>query len=164
SDRGTGEKVLNALPPHPAIDLLKKYRKIQKGLSTYVKPVSDHIQDDGRVHQSYLIHGTATGRLACRDPNLQNIPREPKLRGQFIPKPGYCYVEVDLNQAELRSLAALSGDDELCRIYVDPDSKGLHEEVRADLYGMKDDWSEQQIEQFKRKWYADSVERIVEEQ
>lgn len=163
-EKSTNEKVLLSLPSHPAVEALRKFRKINKGLSTYVKPVSDHIQDDGRVHQSYLIHGTATGRLACRDPNLQNIPREPKLRGQFIPKPGYCYVEVDLNQAELRSLAALSGDDELCRIYVDPDSKGLHEEVRADLYGMKDDWSEQQIEQFKRKWYADSVERIVEEQ
>lgn len=163
-EKSTNEKVLNSLPAHPAVEALRKYRKINKGLSTYVKPVSDHIQDDGRVHQSYLIHGTATGRLACRDPNLQNIPREPKLRGQFIPKPGYCFVEVDLNQAELRSLAALSGDDELCRIYVDPNSKGLHEEVRADLYGSPKDWTDAQVERFKAKWYADSVERIVEEQ
>lgn len=163
-EKSTNEKVLNSLPNHPAVEALKKYRKINKGLTTYVTPVSDHIQDDGRVHQSYLIHGTATGRLACRDPNLQNIPREPKLRGQFVPKPGYCFLEVDLNQAELRSLAALSGDAELCRIYVDPNSKGLHEEVRADLYGMKEDWDTATVEKYMRKWYTDSIERVVEEQ
>jgi len=163
-DRGTGEKVLNSLPAHPAIDLLKKYRKIQKGLSTYVTPVTEHVQDDGRVHQSYLIHGTATGRLACRDPNLQNIPRDPKLRGQFIPQPGYCFIEVDLNQAELRSLAALSGDPELCRIYVDPNSKGLHEEVRAGIFGMPEEWSQEQLEGYFRRWYTSDLDRVLEEQ
>lgn len=163
-EKSTNEKVLDSLPSHPAVIALRKYRKINKGLTTYVTPVSDHIQDDGRVHQSYLLHGTATGRLACKDPNLQNIPREPKLRGQFIPKEGYCLIEIDLNQAELRSLAALSNDEELCRIYVDPNSKGLHEEVRADLYGFPKDWSEEQLERFKAKWYTDTVERVLEEQ
>lgn len=163
-DKSTNEKVLKSLPDHPAVVALRKYRKINKGLTTYVLPATEHIQDDGRVHQTYLLHGTATGRLACNNPNLQNIPREPLLRGQFIPKPGYCFIEVDLNQAELRSLAILSGDPELCRIYTDPNSVGLHEEVRAELYGYPKDWSEQQIQAYMQKWYTDTIERIVEEQ
>lgn len=160
----TAQDVLEKLPPHPAVKALLKYRKINKGLSTYVKPLLKHMHDDGRVHSTYLIHGTATGRLSSRDPNLQNIPREPKLRGQFIPAEGKVYAEVDLNQAELRSLAALSGDEALCRIYVDPDSKGLHEEVRAEIYGYPDDWSDRQLQQFFERWYTNEVKRVLEEQ
>lgn len=163
-EKGTGVDILEKLPKHAAVDALLKYRKVNKGLSTYVKPVLDHIQDDDRVHQSYLLHGTVTGRLACKDPNLQNIPREPKLRGQFIPRPGYCFLEVDLNQAELRSLAALSGDEELCRIYIDPKSKGLHEEVRYEIYKNPDEWSEEQLKGFMNKWYTTELERVLEEQ
>lgn len=162
--KGTDQKTLDKLPEVPIVLALKKYRKNNKALTTYVTPAEEYVDNDGRVHPSYLLHGTATGRLACRDPNLQNIPREPKLRGQFIPREGYCFMEVDLNQAELRSLAALSGDDELCRIYSDPNSKGLHEELRRDLFGMKEDWSPNDIQRFMQKWYADSIERIVEEQ
>jgi len=163
-ERSTNEKVLEKLPDHPAVVALRKYRKLNKGLTTYVTPITEHLQDDGRVHQSYLIHGTATGRLACRDPNLQNIPREPKLRGQFIPKPDYVYVECDLNQAELRSLAALSGDTELCRIYTDPNSKGLHEEVRSTIFGNPSDWSDEQLKRFYDRWYTTELERVLEEQ
>lgn len=163
-DRGTGKDVLEKLPQVPIIKELLAYRKVIKGLSTYVTPLIDHLGLDGAVHPSYLIHGTATGRLACRDPNLQNIPRDPALRGQFIPRPGYCYMEVDLNQAELRSLAALSGDPELCRIYADPKSKGLHEEVRAQIYGYPTDWSAAQLQGYMNKWYTDSLDRVLEEQ
>lgn len=162
--RGTGKDILEKLPQVPAVVELQKYRKINKGLTTYVTPLPSHMHDDGRVHSTYLIHGTATGRLASRDPNIQNIPREPKLRGQFIPAPGKCFAEVDLNQAELRSLAALSGDPELCRIYSDPTSKGLHEEVRAEIYGYSEDWSPSQLQQYFDKWYTQEVKRVLEEQ
>lgn len=162
--RATDARTLESLPAHPAVSILQNYRKVNKGLTTYVTPVTDHLQDDGRVHQSYLIHGTATGRLACRDPNLQNIPRDPKLRGQFIPRPGYCFIEVDLNQAELRSLAALSGDPELVRIYTDPTSKGLHEEVRAEIFGYPKDWTPEQLDRFYKRWYTTELKRVLEEQ
>lgn len=162
--RGTGIDILEKLPPHPAVQVLMKYRKVQKGLSTYISPILDYTQDDGRVHSTYLIHGTATGRLSSRDPNLQNIPREPKLRGQFIPAPGKIYLEVDLNQAELRSLAALSGDPTLCGIYTDPNSKGLHEEVRAEIYGYPEQWDDFQLKEYYAKWYTDTVDRVLKEQ
>lgn len=174
----TDAKTLEALPQTDFVVRLGEYRKVAKGYSTYVKPYRPnektgderYIDSDGCVHTSYLLHGTATGRLASRDPNLQNIPREPELRGQFIPKPGYCFVEVDLNQAELRSLAALSGDENLCAVYSDPSSKGLHEELRAELYGMPSDWSPGDIDKYQRKWYiryethAELLDRIKDEQ
>lgn len=175
-DRTTGEDVLLALPKHPAVTALLEYRKIKKGLSTYVVPYTKSVHDDGhlhingRIHQTYLIHGTATGRLACRDPNVQNVPRDLKLRGQFIPRDGYCFIEVDLNQAELRSLALLSGDAALCAVYEDPKSVGLHEELRRDLYGMKSDWNQTQINMYQQKWYIKEnsldalLARITEEQ
>lgn len=149
----TSVDILEKLPQTPFIVALRAHRKIFKALSTYVTPVAKNTDDDGRIHSSYLIHGTATGRLASRDPNLQNIPRDPQIRGQFVPPPGKCYVDVDLNQAELRSLAALSGDPVLCAIYNDPNSEGLHEVVRASIYGMYEDWSEAEFKAFQRKWY-----------
>lgn len=133
-ERSTAEDVLKNLPKHPAIDALLLYRENQKALSTYVDAIPGHVNDDGRVHPTYLIHGTVTGRLACREPNLQNIPREADLRGQFVASPGNRYLEVDLSQAELRSLACLSGDPDLCYIY-ENDGLSLHDEVATHLFG-----------------------------
>lgn len=161
--RSTSVDVLEKLPRHPVVINMQKYRKVHKSNSTYVKPVFDLIDDDYRIHQTYLLHGTETGRLACRDPNLQNIPRDPMLRGQFVPDPGYVYVEVDLNQAELRSLACLSGDPELIRIYTTA-GMSLHDEVRRDIYGNAADWSPQQLQNFMTKFYVETVERVLEEQ
>lgn len=167
--RSTDEDALKEFPSHPAVEALKKYRKVQKLHSTYVKPAIEKVDRDGRIHSSYLIHGTATGRLASRDPNLQNIPRDPRIRDQFIPRPGYCFIEVDLNQAELRSLAALSGDPELIRIYT-TSGMSLHDEVRADIYGNRENWNDLQIQAYQSQFYLQDtptdklVGRILEEQ
>lgn len=134
--RGTGADILDKLPAHPLVDALKTYRKAAKAYGTYVKPLAEQVSDDGRVHATYLIHGTATGRLSSRNPNMQNQPRGPRLRGQFIPAEGHIYCEMDLDQAELRCLAALSRDDALCAIY--EQGRKIHKEVSIDLWGA--DW------------------------
>jgi DNA polymerase-1 len=143
----TGKDILAALPKHEVVDLILSYRKGSKALGTYVqnlpsrwklKPrkwVIGHIQIDGRVHCVYLLHGTVTGRLSSRKPNLQNIPRDPLLRSQFRAAVGNILFEVDLNQAELRCLAELSGDPGLMAIYLDPEHPGLHHEVSVTLFG-----------------------------
>lgn len=165
--KSTNVDVLDKLD-HPAVDVLKLYRKVQKARSTYVKPVYENMEPDGKIHSTYLIHGTATGRLSSRDPNLQNIPRDPTIRGQFIAAKGRIFIEPDLNQAELRSLACLSGDDELIRIY-STDGLSLHEEVRRDIYGTIDSWTEADIEKFLKQFYLETryhegQDRIEEEQ
>lgn len=112
---------------HPIIDLILDHREIAKRMGTYVanilpdperkKNPEGFIQSDGRVHADYKLHGTATGRLAGADPNMLNQPRGPLIRSQFRAVSGKIFVEVDLNQAELRSLALMSGDPLLTEIY-----------------------------------------------
>jgi len=139
TNKGTGADVLEKLPAHPAVTALQKHRKAAKAFGTYVKPLPDQVSSDGRVHSTYLIHGTATGRLSSRGPNMQNQPRDPRIRGQFIAAEGHMLCEMDLDQAELRCLAALSGDEALCHIY-ETAGLSLHKVVSKEIWG--DDWVE----------------------
>lgn len=118
---------------HPAIHDLLEHREVTKRKGTYVLPLLDHIKytanskkgkhvksivaPDGRLYFNLLLHGTTTGRPACRNPNLLNIPRGEMIRSQYVAAPGNILIEVDLNQAELRCLALLSGDPLLMDIY-----------------------------------------------
>jgi uracil-DNA glycosylase family 4 len=116
----------------PIVRELQSYRKAAKIFSTYINGMRVHIQDDGRIYATFLLHGTVTGRLASRDPNMQNIPRDPRIRGIFAPAPGYVFVEVDLSQAELRSLAALSGDPGMIELY--NAGRDIHTELARFLF------------------------------
>ncbi len=130
----TDKTTLEKLPKHPAVDLLLQYKLVNKALSTYVKPVLSNRSSDGRIHPSFLLHGTTTGRLACRSPNIQNVPRTGELREQYIPRDGCVFLEVDLSQAELRSLACLSRDTLMCEIY-NSNTRNLHDEVAVERFG-----------------------------
>lgn len=142
--RDTAEDTLIKLEQHPAVVALLKYRTVAKSESTYVRSLPGFLGPDGRVHQTYLIHGTTTGRPACRNPNVLNIPRDPELRGQFVAADNCIYLEVDANQAELRVLAELSGDQELCRIYL-TEGMSIHDEVRNDLFGIPKTYTPEEL-------------------
>jgi len=129
----TRQDTLETMPPHPIISALLKLRKVEKELSTYVYGVRDRIQSDGRIHSTFLIHGTVTGRLSSRNPNLQNVPREGGTRQVYGAPEGRILVEVDLSQAELRVLAHLSKDDFLVGCY--REGRKLHHEVAVTMYG-----------------------------
>lgn len=169
--RTTGKKILEKLPKHPAIAALFISRKVAKEYGTYVKSARENIDKDGAVHSTYALHGTKTGRLASSNPNLQNVPRNPRIRGQYIARPGRRYVEPDLNQAELRVLACLSGDKALCHIY-ETAGMSLHDEVRADIWGYPKDYSPsklaEQLAKFglapETRYGAKGEDRIIEEQ
>ena len=132
----TDASVLNSLyerTEHPILRLILEHRGAVKMYGTYVKGIRKHVHPETqRVHATYLLHGTRTGRLACRDPNLQNPPRMPQIRGTFVAAPGYELVEVDLSQAELRSLAALSGDDALCAVFLS--GRSPHKDLAVHLF------------------------------
>lgn len=103
---------------HPIAANLMQWRGLAKARNTYVKNAHTWPGLDNRVHVTYKLHATTTGRLSSSDPtNLQNWPRDPVIRGEFIPAPGKVFAEVDLNQAELRCLALMSGDPTLLHIY-----------------------------------------------
>lgn len=131
--RSTAKEVIAKLPSHPVLKALTAYRKAAKALSTYITSLERNINIDGRVHATYLIHGTRTGRLSSRGPNMQNIPRDPRLRGMYCAAPGNVFIKVDLNQAELRSLACLSGDPYLLELYRSG-VRSLHKETVEEFF------------------------------
>jgi len=106
---------------HPIIPLILEYREVQKLLTTYVEALLGHVKEDGRVHATFLQHGTTTGRFSSANPNLQNIPIKgtsgKEIRHGFIAGPGNVYIGSDYSQIELRVLAILSGDEQLIETF-----------------------------------------------
>jgi uracil-DNA glycosylase family 4 len=159
----TDEATLLTLQPHPAVKILLAYREVHKGLSTYVTSLPGHIGADDRVHTSYLIHGTTTGRLASRDPNILNIPRDPELRGQFVAAPNKIFMEVDVNQAELRVLAELSRCPVLCSIYLTP-NQSIHKVTQIEMFGDPKTYSQETIAHYLDKFSTRDYDYMLKEQ
>jgi uracil-DNA glycosylase family 4 len=87
------------------------YKNKKKFINTYLrgKKILSRLDTNGRVHTSFLIHGTVSGRLSSR-PNVQNIPRDKRIRGIFTAAEGYDLFGCDLSQAELRIMAEYAQD------------------------------------------------------
>lgn len=116
------------------IDALLAYRKDQKLKGTYIDGVRKRLHN-GRVYPSYLLHGTTTGRLSCRNPNVQNIPRGSEIRKLFTTSPENLFVQADFKQGELRVIAALSGDEYLTSVFAE--GRDLLSEIASRFYGPK---------------------------
>src|SRR5699024_1881012 len=123
-------------------ELVLRLRKNNKYRRTYVNGLRDAIEKDGRIHTTYNLHGTVTGRLSSSNPNLQNIPRDATIKNIFRATPGYVLTQADYSQAELRVLAVLSGDPWLQDVYKQGDD--LHDRV-AEQYWGKDFTSEDRV-------------------
>ncbi|MCQ2388071.1 MAG: DNA polymerase, partial [Clostridia bacterium] len=99
---------------HPVINEVISYRKLAKLKSTYVDGLVDKIGNDGKLHTTFNLDKTRTGRLSSSDPNLQNIPvrteRGSQLRKFFVASPGKVLVDADYSQIELRVLAYMAQD------------------------------------------------------
>lgn len=121
-------------PSYPFLEALLDNRREAKMYGTYVKGVRQRTFR-GRVYTTYLIHGTTTGRLSSRNPNLQNIPREGHIRQQFVPaRPGHVLIQADYKQAELRMVCWLAKEPFLQAIFNDPNAD-LFSDTMVRLYG-----------------------------
>ena len=102
---------------HPIVDDILEYRMLTKLKSTYADGLLKVISADGRIHTSFQMTVTATGRLSSTEPNLQNIPIRKKLGAQirtmFVAAPNMTLVDADYSQIELRLLAHISGDENM---------------------------------------------------
>lgn len=102
---------------HPVVPAVLEYRNLTKLNSTYVEGLKPLIAADGRIHAHFQQTVTATGRISCTEPNLQNIPIRQelgrKLRSAFEAEKGCTLVGADYSQIELRVLAHLSQDENL---------------------------------------------------
>ena len=111
-ERNLGEKEF--------VPLLLKFRDLDKIYRTYLIALVEKADKNGVIHTSFLQHGTRTGRLSSKDPNLQNIPTrtdEWNVRRAFVPRKGYKFVLADYSQIELRMLAHFSLDDSMVKTF-----------------------------------------------
>ena len=110
TDKATLTELAEKYSTHDVPKLLLLYRETTKMLSTFIEGLAFWLDDKGRIHSTYKLHGTVTGRLSSAEPNLQNIPRDSTIRGIFIAREGYSLIEADYGQAEFRFWALYSQD------------------------------------------------------
>lgn len=128
-------------PLAETFDALADYKTITKYLSSFGRTLitKAKMSEDGRVHASYNIGAAKTCRFSSSGPNLQQIPRDKELLGvatsvrkSFIAPRGFRLVSLDYSGIELRTLALLSGDDQLLYDVIHGD---VHAEVAAVVAG-----------------------------
>ncbi|NBV76918.1 hypothetical protein EBR66_02025 [bacterium] len=137
--RTTREEELQKMADqHPVIADVLAYRELQKLVSTYVEKIPKLVAADGRLYTTFVQAGTTTGRMACEEPNLQNIPIKTeygrRIREGFVARKGFSLVALDYSQIELRIAAGISGDTHL----VDAFKKGedIHRAVAAQVFNV----------------------------
>lgn len=140
----TGEDVLLKLAAkgHQIVDDILTFRELTKLKSTYVDALPLMINSKtGRVHTSYAQAVAVTGRLSSNNPNLQNIPirtdRGKEIRKAFIPREeNRILISADYSQIELRIVAAISGDPNMCEAF--KAGKDIHTATAAKVYNVAD--------------------------
>ena len=137
----TGARLLEDLAEtsdHPLPRKVLEWRQLTKlkgytdSLPTYVHP------ETGRVHTTYVLASTTTGRLSSNEPNLQNIPIRTeegrKIRTAFVPAPGHKLISADYSQIELRLLADIAGIPQLKQAFAD--GIDIHATTASEMFGV----------------------------
>lgn len=104
--------------PNPLVTAVLEYREATKLVSTYVEPIlaTAHRYTDKLLHPSYTVMLTATERLSCFDPNIQNFPnrKHKEIRRMVVPPKNHIFCAVDYGQLEARVIAMAAMDKVLC--------------------------------------------------
>lgn len=139
----TGEDVLQKLAvTNPVCDEILTYRELTKLRSTYVDALPELMNPrTHRVHTNYAQAVAVTGRLSSNNPNLQNIPirteKGREIRKAFIPRDeNHVLVSADYSQIELRIVAAISGDENMCEAF--RTGRDIHTATAAKVFGVSE--------------------------
>ncbi|MDA7714967.1 DNA polymerase I [Pelagibacteraceae bacterium] len=137
----TGAKILEdlALTGHKFPNLVLEWRQVSKLKSTYTDALQEHIsKKTKRVHTSFLLAATNTGRLASSDPNLQNIPIKTsdgkEIRKAFIADKNNILISADYNQIEMRILADIADVKELKKAF--KDNQDIHTLTASQVFNV----------------------------
>jgi DNA polymerase-1 len=137
----TGEDILSKLETaHPIVSKILDYRELVKLKNTYIDTLPELVNTHtGRIHTSYNQVVAVTGRLSSDNPNLQNIPirteRGRQIRKAFIPRdPDHVLLSADYSQIELRIVASISGDENMCEAF--RLGKDIHMATAAKVFGV----------------------------
>jgi DNA polymerase I len=135
TDAATLEKLRGQ---HPIVDVLLRYREVEKLRSTYGESLLAEVADDGRIHATFQQTVARTGRLSSDRPNLHNIPVRSdegrQLRRAFIPADGHRLLVADYDQIELRVIAHLSRDPGLVSAF--SERRDVHRATAARVFGV----------------------------
>ena len=120
--------------------LILEWRQISKLKNTYSDSLQEHINPKTkRVHTSFLLAATTTGRLASSDPNLQNIPIKTEdgkdIRKSFVSEKGNILISADYNQIEMRILADLADVKELKKAF--NNQQDIHSLTASQVFNVK---------------------------
>ena len=137
----TSAKILEdlALTGHKFPNLVLQWRQVSKLKSTYTDALQDHIsKKTKRVHTSFLLAATNTGRLASSDPNLQNIPIKTldgkEIRKAFIAEKDNILISADYDQIEMRILADMADVKELKKAF--KNNQDIHALTASQVFGL----------------------------
>ncbi|MES2607519.1 MAG: DNA polymerase I [Pseudomonadota bacterium] len=124
---------------HVLPEKVLQWRSLAKLQSTYVEGLLAQIDSEtARIHTSYALTGTSTGRLSSSEPNLQNIPIRTedgrRIRKAFIADDGYVVVSLDYSQIELRLLAHFADIPALKQAFLD--GVDIHKTTASSLFGI----------------------------
>ncbi len=137
----TNAKILEDLAStgHKFPNLVLEWRQVSKLKSTYTDALQDHInKDTKRVHTSFLLAATNTGRLASSDPNLQNIPIKTidgkEIRKAFVAENNNILISADYNQIEMRILADMADVKQLKKAF--KNNQDIHSLTASEVFGV----------------------------
>ena len=125
---------------HPVVPLVLEYRTLSKLKSTYTDGLLKVMDSGGRIHSTFQMTATVTGRLSSTEPNLQNIPVRTELGGRlremFVPgKPGWVLVDADYSQIELRVLAYIACDEVMQAAFAA--GEDIHAVTASQVFGVR---------------------------
>ncbi len=134
--------LLKLVDSHPAIIHILNYRELTKIKNSFVEVFLEKIdRKTGRIYCHFIQTGTATGRLASEDPNLQNIPLKgeyaEQLRKAIRPEKGNIFVGADYSQIDLRVMAHLSEERGLIEAF--KHGEDIHTSTAIEVFGVKEE-------------------------
>ena len=124
---------------HEIVEKILDYRQLVKLNSTYIEGLIPFINSmDNKIHSYFHQTVTATGRISCSEPNLQNIPTRldlgKQIRKAFIPSNGFIFVDADYSQIELRVLAHIAEDEHMIQAF--NNNEDIHKQTASRVFGV----------------------------
>lgn len=137
----TGDEILAQLiTEHPVVQKIRDYKAIHKLLDTYTNQLPKWLDSNNRIHTTILMTRTGTGRLASKNPNLQNQPSRSeegkKIRNAFIADEDCHLFALDYSQIELRLTAHESMDKNMLDVY-NKTGGDIHAQTGSHIFGVR---------------------------